>query len=117
MLFYLLSSDELRELFDRLGYRFAPEADPENHRVLPVAHVTRIHPERRSAFVVWPRLPGPSNERVSGKYSYRTSQTSREALPPRAFTWLRGGQVDLLPEVFHRLGISRGSHSTRSVVA
>ena len=29
MLFYLLSSDELRELFDRLGYRFAPEQIPK----------------------------------------------------------------------------------------
>jgi alpha,alpha-trehalase len=28
MLLYLLSSDELRELLDRLGYRFAPEAIP-----------------------------------------------------------------------------------------
>jgi trehalose-phosphatase len=28
MLFYLLSSDELRELFDRLGYQFAPEQIP-----------------------------------------------------------------------------------------
>jgi alpha,alpha-trehalase len=29
MLFYLLSSDELRELFERLGYRFAPEQIPK----------------------------------------------------------------------------------------
>jgi alpha,alpha-trehalase len=29
MLFYLLSSDELRELFDRLGYRFAPDQIPK----------------------------------------------------------------------------------------
>jgi trehalose/maltose hydrolase-like predicted phosphorylase len=29
MLFYLLSSDELRELLDRLGYRFAPEQIPK----------------------------------------------------------------------------------------
>lgn len=28
MLFYLLSADELRELFERLGYEFAPEAIP-----------------------------------------------------------------------------------------
>jgi trehalose 6-phosphate phosphatase len=28
MLFYLLSADELRDLFDRLGYRFEPEAIP-----------------------------------------------------------------------------------------
>jgi alpha,alpha-trehalase len=29
MLFYLLSSDELRELFDRLGYRFTPDQIPK----------------------------------------------------------------------------------------
>ncbi len=29
MLFYLLSADELYELFDRLGYRFAPEQIPQ----------------------------------------------------------------------------------------
>jgi alpha,alpha-trehalase len=29
MLFYLLSSDELRQLFDRLGYRFIPEQIPK----------------------------------------------------------------------------------------
>jgi len=29
MLFYLLSSDELRELFERLGYRFTPEQIPK----------------------------------------------------------------------------------------
>jgi alpha,alpha-trehalase len=29
MLFYLLSSDELRELFERLGYRFAPDQIPK----------------------------------------------------------------------------------------
>ena len=29
MLFYLLSSDELREIFDRLGYRFSPDQIPK----------------------------------------------------------------------------------------
>ena len=43
MLFYLLSADELGELFDRLGYRLDPDTIPKNIDVLPGAHVARIH--------------------------------------------------------------------------
>ena len=48
MLFYLFSADELRELMDRLGYSFSPDAIPRN---IDEADVSRIDPQPGSALV------------------------------------------------------------------
>ena len=49
MLLYLLSADELRELLDRLGYRFTPGAGPGDGRLLPGPHLARVDAQRRRA--------------------------------------------------------------------
>jgi trehalose/maltose hydrolase-like predicted phosphorylase len=45
MLFYLFSADELREIFERLGYRSIRD-DPAQRRLLPGAHLARLDAER-----------------------------------------------------------------------
>ena len=46
MLLYLLSATELRELLDRLGYRFAPGAGSGDGGLLPGPHVARVDAQR-----------------------------------------------------------------------
>ena len=87
MLFYLLSSDELREVLDRLGYQLDPRGDPAawstttspapptGRRCRPVVHawvLARANRDGRST--------------SSNRCCARMSPTSRAAPPPRAST-------------------------------
>ena len=51
MLLYLLSSDEVREILDRLDYQFAPEPDPEDGRLLHRPNIARVDTQRCRPFL------------------------------------------------------------------
>ena len=88
MLFFLFSPDELRRLFERLGYDYGPGHRAQEHRLLRPAHLARLHAELRRAR----RRARPAGRReLMGAVPRRrwraTSATSRAAPRRRASTW------------------------------
>ena len=85
MLLYLLSSDELRELLERLGYRFTPEQIPNmvDYYVARTSHGSTL------SGVVHSWVLARANRDRALEFFQQvlnpTSPTSRAAPPPKAF--------------------------------
>jgi hypothetical protein len=68
MLFYLFSAEELRELFEQLGYPFEYETIPKNIDYYLQAHLPRLHPEPGGALLgAGPKGPGRSWQAVHAR--------------------------------------------------
>ena len=86
MLFYLLSAEELGELFDRLGYRFGPDQIP---KTIDYYLARTSHGSTLSGVVHAWVLARANRERALEFFQRRsspTSPTSRAAPRPRAST-------------------------------
>ena len=88
MLFYLLSADELRDLLERLGYRFEPDAIPRTIDYYLAPDLPRFDAQRGGALLgAGARQSRRGRGVLRAECSSPTSPTSREARPRRASTW------------------------------
>ena len=104
MLLYLLSADELRELLDRLGYRFTPEQIPE---MVDYYLARTSHGSTLSGVVHTWVLARANRERAMEFFRQalnQTSRTSRELLLPRASTGGNGRDNRPHLALLHRPG-------------
>ncbi len=89
MLFYLLSADELYELFNRLGYQFTPDQIP---KTIDYYQSRTSHGSTLSAVVhawVLAAATGTGRCNISNKRCPPTSSIFSEARPLKASTWRR----------------------------
>ncbi len=118
MLLYLLSSDELRELFDRLGYRFTPDQIPKTVEY----YVARTsHGSTLSAVVHSWVLARGNRDRATEFFEQVLKSdvadiqggTTAEGIHLAAMA----GSVDLLPALLHRAGDPCRSPGSGPIVA
>ena len=88
MLFFLFPEDELRRMFERLGYEYAPDTARKNIEYYDAADLARVdpelhHPRRRAGRARSGELVGA----LHGRARERRRATSRAAPPRRASTW------------------------------